>query len=333
MPEANFIDYVKLYMRAGNGGAGSVHFRRERFVPKGGPDGGDGGRGGNILLQGNPQRSTLLHLKYTKHIRATHGDAGQGQKCTGASGKDVILEVPLGTVAKDAETGEILAEITQADDNKIILQGGQGGLGNTHFKSATQQAPRYAQPGTPGEEKTVILELKLMADVGLIGAPNAGKSTLLSTLSAAKPLIADYPFTTLTPQLGIVAYQDYSFVMAEIPGLIEGAAQGKGLGTRFLRHAERNSILLFVIPSDTTHYGQYYTALHQELHHHNPLLANKKSLIALSKIDLVPPDELQTKLQQLPPDCDYVCISSHTHTGLLSLKQKIWKLLSVENYM
>ena len=328
MPEANFIDHVKLYMRAGNGGAGSVHFRRERFVPKGGPDGGDGGRGGHILLQASPQRSTLLHLKYTKHIRATHGGAGQGQKCTGASGQDITLEVPLGTVAKDAETGEILAEITQAGQKKIILQGGQGGLGNTHFKSATQQTPRYAQPGTPGEEKIVVLELKLIADVGLIGAPNAGKSTLLSTLSAAKPTIADYPFTTLTPQLGIIAYQNHTFVMAEIPGLIEGAAQGKGLGTRFLRHAERNSILLFVIPANTPDFLAYYLALRAELQAHNPLLLNKKSLIAISKIDLLTPEDLQEKLALIPPEHDYICLSSHTHTGISLLKQKIWHLLS-----
>ena len=281
MSGPNFIDYVKLYMRAGNGGAGSTHFRRERYIPKGGPDGGDGGRGGHIFLKANPHRSTLLHLKYTKHVRAAHGEGGQGQKCTGADGADVILEVPLGTIAKEAETGALLAEIPTTDDKKMLLRGGQGGLGNTHFKSATRQTPRYAQPGTPGEEKAVILELKLMADVGLIGAPNAGKSTLLSTLSAAKPKVANYPFTTLTPQLGIVAYQEHSFVMAEIPGLIEGAAAGRGLGTRFLRHAERNSVLLFVIPADIVHYGEYYQALSKELHEHNPQLASKKHLIAI----------------------------------------------------
>lgn len=324
----NFIDYVKLYIRTGNGGAGSRHFRREKFVPKGGPDGGDGGRGGHIILKANPQHTTLLHLRYTKHVKAENGKGGSAQQSTGANGRDTILEVPVGTVVKDAETDVILAEIIHPDESKVLLKGGQGGLGNTHFKSATNQTPSYAQPGILGEEKEVILELKLIADVGIIGAPNAGKSTLLSVLSAAKPTIAHYPFTTLTPQLGIVAYQDYSFVMADIPGLIEGAAQGKGLGTRFLRHAERNHLLLFLIPADTCNYGEQYKMLKKELYTHNPSLANKKHLIAISKIDLLMPDELQEKLHTLPSHLSYVCLSSHAQTGLIELKKKLWKFLN-----
>ncbi|MEM7362170.1 MAG: GTPase ObgE [Bacteroidota bacterium] len=327
MPEANFIDYVKLYMRAGNGGAGSVHFRREKFVPKGGPDGGDGGHGGNIILKGNPQRSTLLHLRYKKHIRASHGEAGRGQKCHGANGKDIILEVPLGTIAKEADSGRVMMEITQPYEQKILLEGGKGGLGNTHFATPTQQTPRYAQPGIHTTEKTIILELKLIADVGIIGQPNAGKSTLLSTLSAAKPKIASYPFTTLTPQLGIVAYKDHTFVMAEIPGLIQGAAQGKGLGSRFLRHAERNKILLVTIPADTSNYHAYYTSLTQELYQHNPQLKKKKQLIALTKIDLLPPEELTAKLTQLPGNLEYVPLSSHAYIGLDTLKKKLFQKL------
>ena len=328
MPEANFIDYVKLYMRAGNGGAGSIHFRREKFVPKGGPDGGDGGDGGDIILQGNPQRSTLFHLRYKKHIRASHGGAGQGQKCHGAHGKDIILDVPLGTIAKDADSGKVLMEITQPHEKKVLLRGGKGGLGNSHFATPTQQAPRYAQPGITTTEKAIILELKLIADVGIIGQPNAGKSTLLSTLSAAKPKIAPYAFTTLTPQLGIVAYQDHAFVIAEIPGLIQGAAQGKGLGSRFLRHAERNKILLIAIPADTPNYHTYYTSLTQELYQHNAQLKQKKQLVAITKTDLLTPEQLTNKLAQLPPHLEYVTLSSHAHIGLDTLKATLWQRLN-----
>ena len=327
MPEPNFIDHVKLYIRAGKGGAGSVHFRRARYIPKGGPDGGDGGRGGHIILQGEEQLSTLLHLRYTKHVRAEHGGDGEGKNCTGADGKDILIKVPLGTVAKDADTDRVLAEITEPGQKQLLLRGGKGGLGNTQFKSATKQAPRYAQPGKEGEEKTVILELKLIAEAGLIGPPNAGKSTLLSTISAAKPVIADYPFTTLTPQLGIVSYQTHTRVVAEIPGLIKGAAQGKGLGTRFLRHAERTQLLLIVIPADAPSYGELYTLLYQELQGHNPSLVRKKQLIVISKIDCITSQELEKKLATLPPAIPYVCVSSHTHTGIKTLKQKLVELI------
>ena len=328
MPEPNFIDYVKLYMRAGHGGAGSVHFRRQRFIPKGGPDGGDGGRGGHIILVGNPQCTTLLHLKYRKHIHAEDGGAGAGARCKGRDGGDVILQVPLGTVAKEAETGKVVSEVTQANERIILLEGGKGGWGNDHFKSATKQAPRYAQPGRVGQEKVIILELKLIAAVGLIGAPNAGKSTLLSTISAAKPKIADYPFTTLQPQLGIVSYQGHTFTVAEIPGLIVGAASGRGLGTRFLRHAERNGILLFVIPADTHDYAAYYKVLEKELQAYKRDFSQKKFLIAISKIDLVTPQVLAQKLARLPAGVEYICFSSHTQHGIAMLKKKLWQCLS-----
>ena len=328
MATSNFIDHTKLYIRAGQGGAGAVHFRREKSVPKGGPDGGDGGRGGHVVLEGNAQLSTLLHLRYRKHIMAPHGTAGAGQRSTGVTGKDVVLEVPLGTIAKEADTGKILAEVTQDGAQVMLMQGGKGGLGNVHFKSATQQTPRYAQPGESGEEGWVVLELKLLADVGLVGLPNAGKSTLLSVVSAAKPKIADYPFTTLTPQLGLVAYRDMqSFVMADIPGLIEGAAMGKGLGTRFLRHIERNAVLLFVIAADTPAIDHTYRMLIHELSTHNPELLDKPRLLVVSKADLLSTSAVTTLKASLPTEIDHVLVSSPAGQGISTLKDAIWKLL------
>lgn len=328
MSTPNFIDYVKLHARAGRGGAGAIHFRREKSVPKGGPDGGDGGRGGHIILQGNAQLSTLLHLRYRKHVIATQGQAGEGGCRTGVTGTDVILEVPLGTVAKDAATGKMLLEITQENTQEILMQGGQGGLGNVHFKSATQRTPRFAQPGRPGAEGWVVLELKLLADVGLIGLPNAGKSTLLSAVSAAKPKIAAYPFTTLVPQLGMVAYRDNkSFVMADIPGLIEGAAAGKGLGIRFLRHIERNAVLLFVVAADTPDVLQTYKNLLQELQTYSPELLDKPRLLAISKVDLLDEDMKKALVATLPKELAPTLISAMTGQGIDVLKDKIWRLL------
>ena len=328
MASANFIDYIKLYARAGKGGAGAVHFRREKSVPKGGPDGGDGGRGGHIILQGNDQLFTLLHLRYRKHVIAEDAQPGEGGKRSGATGDDVVLQVPLGTIAKAAETGQQLLEITQEGQQEVLMQGGRGGLGNVHFKSATQQTPRYAQPGEAGEEGWVALELKLLADVGLVGLPNAGKSTLLSVLSAAKPKIAAYPFTTLVPQLGIVAYrEDQSFVMADIPGIIEGAATGKGLGTRFLRHIERNAVLLFVIAADTPDVSQTYQTLVQELQAHNPELLDKPRLLVVSKMDLLDSAAQEHLAATLPTGLDHVLISALGSQGLAVLKDKVWHLL------
>ncbi|MEM9417116.1 MAG: GTPase ObgE [Bacteroidota bacterium] len=328
MASANFIDHIKLHVRAGKGGAGSAHFRREKSVPKGGPDGGDGGRGGHIILQGNAQLSTLLHLRYRKHVIAANGQAGEGGKRFGATGEDVTLQVPLGTVAKAAETGQQLLEITQDGQQEVLMQGGRGGLGNVHFKSATQQTPRYAQPGESGEEGWVALELKLLADVGLVGFPNAGKSTLLSVLSAAKPKIAAYPFTTLVPQLGIVAYrEDQSFVMADIPGIIEGAAMGKGLGTRFLRHIERNAMLLFVIAADTPDVSHTYQTLVQELRAHNPELLDKPRLLVISKMDLLDGTAQEQLVATLPTGLAHTFISALGSQGLDTLKDKIWHLL------
>ncbi|GIV39829.1 MAG: GTPase Obg [Thermonema sp.] len=328
MSSPNFIDYVKICFRSGKGGAGAVHFHREKFINKGGPDGGDGGRGGHIILRGNAQLWTLLHLKYRKHIRAENGQPGAGNNKTGASGKDEIIEVPLGTIARDAETGEILLEITEDGEEKILLPGGRGGLGNQHFKSSTRQTPRYAQPGEPGIEKWIILELKLLADVGLVGFPNAGKSTLLSAVSAAKPEIADYPFTTLTPNLGVVPYRDYqSFVMADIPGIIEGAAEGKGLGIRFLRHIERNSLLLFLVPADAQDIVAEYHTLLKELEKYNPELLDKRRILAISKSDMLD-DELEEEIRQtLPTDIPSIFISSITGKNLQLLKDIIWKQL------
>ncbi len=327
MASSNFIDYVKINCRSGAGGAGSVHFRREKHVPKGGPDGGDGGRGGHIILKGNAQLWTLLHLKYRKHIMAKPGVAGEGGRRSGAEGEDVIVEVPLGTIARSDETGEQVAEITEDGQEIILLPGGRGGLGNSNFKSATQQTPYYAQPGEPGQEAWVVLELKLLADVGLVGFPNAGKSTLLSVLSAARPEIADYPFTTLVPNLGVVAYRDYkSFVMADIPGIIEGASQGKGLGLRFLRHIERNSILLFMVPSDSPDIAAEYQTLLHELQAYNPELADKQRLLAISKVDLLA--DQGDLAAQLPSDIQIVYISSVQQHGLTELKDAIWQLLT-----
>ena len=328
MPESNFVDYVKIYCRSGHGGAGSAHFRREKFIPKGGPDGGDGGRGGNIILRGNDQMWTLLHLKYRRHIFAKDGESGGAQQSTGASGEDIIVDVPLGTIAKIEDSGEFLLEITHNGEEKILAKGGKGGLGNTHFKSATNQAPRYAQPGEPGIETSFILELKILADVGLVGFPNAGKSTLLSVVSAAKPKIADYPFTTLVPNLGIVAYRDgKSFVMADIPGIIEGAHEGKGLGVRFLRHIERNSILLFLIPADSKDINKEYDILLNELKMYNPELLDKKRVLAISKSDMLD-EELTDEIRMDLPDLPRVFISSITGQGIHTLKDMIWKVLN-----
>lgn len=329
MSSSNFIDYVKVFCKSGKGGAGAVHFRREKFIPKGGPDGGDGGRGGHIILKGNQQLWTLLHLKYQKHLRAGNGKPGEGGNRTGARGEDVIVEVPLGTIAKEAETGKLLAEITKHGQEVILLPGGKGGLGNDHFKSAIQQTPRYAQPGESGSEMWVLLELKLLADVGLVGFPNAGKSTLLSVVSAAKPKIADYPFTTLVPNLGVVAYRDHkSFVMADIPGIIEGAAEGKGLGFRFLRHIERNAVLLFMIPSDSHDIQQEYNVLLNELKKYNPELLDKDRIVAVTKSDLLD-DELTSEIKkQLSFDISCIFISSVTAKGLTRLKDVIWQTIN-----
>lgn len=327
MSGSNFVDYVKIFCRSGKGGAGSVHLHREKFISKGGPDGGDGGRGGHIILRGSEQHWTLLHLKYRKHVFAEIGGNGSGNKKTGADGKDVYLEVPLGTVAKDGETGEILFEITEHNQEIIFNKGGRGGLGNTHFKSATHQTPRYAQPGEDGEEHWRILELKLLADVGLVGFPNAGKSTLLSVISAAKPKIANYPFTTLVPNLGIVGYRDdHSFVMADIPGIIEGAHEGKGIGLRFLRHIERNSMLLFMVPADSDDIHKEYKILLNELEQYNPELLDKSRILAITKSDMLD-EELIDEIKKDLPDVPYTFISSITKDGLTKLKDMIWELL------
>ena len=294
MASSNFVDYVKIYCRSGKGGAGSMHFRREKYIPKGGPDGGDGGRGGDIILRGNAQMWTLLHLRYTKHLMAEDGVPGGSNQLTGAAGKDVYIDVPLGTVAYEAETRKMLGEITEDKQTIVLLKGGRGGKGNAFFKSATMQAPKFSQPGEPSQESWIILELKLLADVGLVGFPNAGKSTLLSVVSAAKPEIADYPFTTLVPNLGIVSYYDNrSFVMADIPGIIEGAAEGKGLGTRFLRHIERNSTLLFMVPADSDDVKGSYDILLNELKKYNPELLDKDRLLAITKCDLADEDQIK----------------------------------------
>ena len=331
MSNSNFVDYVKICCRSGKGGAGSKHFHRDRTTAKGGPDGGDGGRGGHVILRGNKQIWTLLNLKYRKHVIAEHGDPGSANLKTGKNGQDEILEVPLGTVAKDAETGEFICEITSDGEEIVLLQGGKGGLGNNHFKSSTNQAPRYAQPGESGKEEWKILELKVLADVGLVGFPNAGKSTLLSVVSAAKPEIANYPFTTLVPNLGIVAYRDHkSFVMADIPGIIEGAHKGKGLGHRFLRHIERNAVLLFMIPADADDILKEYQILLNELAQYNPDLLDKERLLAITKCDLLD-DELMSELKdEFPKDIKVVCISSISQQGLTELKDEIWKLIHYE---
>lgn len=329
MSSPNFIDYVKIYFKSGRGGAGSAHLRREAHVPKGGPDGGDGGRGGHIILKGNAQLWTLLHLKYRKHISAESGMPGGAQRSTGKQGQDEIIEVPVGTVAKIADTDTVLLEITEDGQQEILLQGGRGGLGNSHFKTSTKQTPRYAQPGEPAQEETVVLELKLLADVGLVGFPNAGKSTLLSVLSAAKPEIADYPFTTLVPNLGVVPYYDNrSFVVADIPGIIEGAAEGKGLGHRFLRHIERNAVLLFMIPADADDIAKQYKILSEELEKYNPELVYKERLLAISKSDLLDEELMKEMKQELPSGITAVFIAAHTMQGIDTLKKELWERLN-----
>ena len=326
--ESNFVDYIKIFSRSGKGGAGSAHLHRDKFTRKGGPDGGDGGRGGDIILKGNKQLWTLIHLKYTKHIFAGNGESGSSSLKTGADGKDVIIEVPLGTIARDTETNEFVLEITEQGEEKILRKGGRGGLGNDHFKSSVNRTPRYAQPGEQGSEGWNILELKLLADVGLVGFPNAGKSTLLSVVSAAKPKIADYPFTTLTPNLGIVRYKGgKSFVMADIPGIIEGAHEGKGLGLRFLRHIERNSVLLFMVPCDASDIKNEYNILLNELEKYNPELLDKKRVLAITKSDLLDA-ELYREMRRDLPDLPGVFISSFTKKGIGEMKDLLWKELT-----
>ena len=331
MAGSNFIDYVKIYCKSGRGGKGSTHLLRNRMTSKGGPDGGDGGRGGHVIVRGNSQMWTLLPLKYQKHIKASSGENGAGQEKTGANGEDRYIDVPLGTVAKDEETGKVLFEITEEGEEKILVKGGRGGQGNVHFKSSTFQTPRYAQPGEDPVEGWFILELKVLADVGLVGFPNAGKSTLLSVVSAAKPEIANYPFTTLVPNLGMVNYRDYrSFVMADIPGIIEGASEGKGLGYRFLRHIERNALLLFMVPADTDDYQREYKILLNELVVYNPELADKNRILAITKSDMLD-EEMQAEIElQLPKDIPHIFISSVTGQNIMALKDKIWSALNEE---
>ncbi|MBU2555228.1 MAG: GTPase ObgE [Bacteroidetes bacterium] len=329
MASSNFVDYVRIFCRSGNGGGGSVHFRREKFIPFGGPDGGDGGKGGDVVMVGNAQMWTLLHLRYTRHLHAANGGNGGAQQRTGASSDNVIIQVPLGTIARNNETGEVLGEITHDGESVVLLPGGRGGLGNVNFKSATNQAPKFAQPGEEGMEAAIVFELKILADVGLVGFPNAGKSTLLSVLSAARPEIADYPFTTLVPNLGIVAYRDQqSFVMADIPGIIEGASEGKGLGLRFLRHIERNSLLLFLVPADADDITKQYLVLLNELQQYNPELLDKQRILAISKSDMLD-NELMAEIKpDLPKDLPVIFISSVTNQGIMQLKDIIWKKLN-----
>jgi len=327
MAGGNFVDYVKIFCRSGKGGPGSTHMRREKFVPKGGPDGGDGGRGGHVIVRGNQNYWTLIHLKYQRHIFAGHGASGSRQRSSGVSGEDKYIEVPLGTVVKDAETGEVLFEITDHGEEQVLVRGGRGGLGNWNFRSSTHQTPRFAQPGEPSIELAAIMELKVLADVGLVGFPNAGKSTLLAAVSAAKPEIADYPFTTLVPNLGIVAYRDHkSFVMADIPGIIEGAHEGRGIGHRFLRHIERNSVLLFMIPSDSKSIREEYGVLLNELEQYNPELLDKKRLLAITKTDFIDA-QLQQELEEELPELPHVFISAVTGTGISELKDMLWSAL------
>ena len=332
MTEGNFVDYVKMHLTSGKGGQGSAHLRREKYIPKGGPDGGDGGRGGHVILRGNSNLWTLYHLKFKRHYKAGYGGAGSKQTSTGANGEDVIIEVPLGTVVRDSETQNIILEITEESQEVIIARGGKGGLWNDHFKSSTNQTPRYAQPGLDGVEVDITLELKVLADVGLVGFPNAGKSTLLSVVTAAKPKIANYEFTTLKPNLGIVKYRDHqTFVMADIPGIIEGAAEGKGLGHYFLRHIERNSTLLFLIPADADDIKKQYDILLDELRRYNPEMLDKDRLIAISKCDMLD-EELQAEMKQ-ELDIDfkgipYLFFSSVAQQGLMELKDKLWGMLN-----
>ncbi len=329
MGNSNFVDYVKICCRTGAGGPGAVHFHRDKLTAKGGPDGGDGGRAGHIIVKGNKQMWTLLHLKYRKHVLGTPGERGGSTLKTGANGKDDILEVPIGTIAKDFETGEVLFEIEFDGQEEILLEGGRGGQGNNHFKSSTNQSPRFAQPGDPKKEEWKILELKLLADVGLVGFPNAGKSTLLSVVSAAKPEIADYPFTTLVPNLGIVSYhENKSFVMADIPGIIEGAHEGKGLGTRFLRHIERNSVLLFMIPADSKSIKKDYKILLKELKLYNPELLDKSRVLAITKSDLLDAELLKEMKKEVPRGIPSIFISSIAESGIAKLKDMLWKELN-----
>ncbi|MEY8779331.1 GTPase ObgE [Allomuricauda sp. XS_ASV26] len=332
MTEGNFVDYVKVHVTSGNGGKGSAHLRREKYVAKGGPDGGDGGRGGHVIIKGNKNLWTLVHFKFKKHFKAGHGEHGSKSRSTGADGEDVYLEVPLGTVVRNTETNEILFEITEDGEEKIVLEGGMGGRGNWHFKSATNQTPRYAQPGISGKEDHLTLELKVLADVGLVGFPNAGKSTLLSAMTSAKPKIANYEFTTLKPNLGIVEYRDFqSFVMADIPGIIEGAAEGKGLGHYFLRHIERNATLLFLIPADSKDISQEYNILLDELRRYNPELLDKQRLVAISKCDMLDDElieEINEDMKEDFKDVPYMFISSVSGLGIQQLKDRLWKLLN-----
>ncbi|MDX1544340.1 MAG: GTPase ObgE [Christiangramia sp.] len=333
MTEGNFVDYVKIHVFSGKGGKGSAHLHREKYITKGGPDGGDGGRGGHVIVKGSKNLWTLYHLKFKRHVKAEHGENGGKQRSTGADGADQYIEVPLGTVIRDSETNEIIKEITEDGQEFIVAEGGMGGRGNWHFKSSTNQTPRYAQPGIDGKQVDITLELKILADVGLVGFPNAGKSTLLSVITAAKPKIADYEFTTLKPNLGIVKYRDYkTFVIADIPGIIEGAAEGKGLGHRFLRHIERNSTLLFLIPADAPDIEKQYEILVDELRRYNPELMDKDRLIAISKSDLLDA-ELKEELEQELDDnlgLPYIFISSVAQTGLTELKDRLWQMLNKE---
>ena len=332
MAESNFVDYVKTYCRSGKGGRGSAHMRREKYIPNGGPDGGDGGRGGHIILRGNRNYWTLLHLKYDRHVFAGHGGNGSRNRSFGKDGEDKIVEVPCGTVVYNAETGEYLCDITEHGQEVVLLKGGRGGLGNWHFKTATRQAPRFAQPGEPMQEMTVIMELKLLADVGLVGFPNAGKSTLLSVVSSARPKIANYPFTTLEPNLGIVSYHEgKSFVMADIPGIIEGASEGKGLGLRFLRHIERNSLLLFMVPGDTDDIAREYDILLNELARFNPEMLDKQRVLAITKCDMLDEELIAMLSEHLPENVPHVFISSLTGMGIQELKDVLWKELNSES--
>lgn len=335
MTEGNFVDYVKVFLTSGKGGKGSVHLHREKFITKGGPDGGDGGRGGHIILRGNQNLWTLVTFKYKKHFKAGYGGNGSKSRSSGADGEDVFLDVPLGTIMRDAETNEVILEITEHGEEKIVVEGGMGGRGNWHFRSSTNQTPRYAQPGMEGEEMDLILELKILADVGLVGFPNAGKSTLLSVVTSAKPKIADYEFTTLKPNLGIVEYRDFqSFVMADIPGIIEGAAEGKGLGHYFLRHIERNATLLFLIPADSKDIGKEYQILVDELRRYNPEMLDKERLIAISKSDMLDDELMEEMSAELDMDLKgtpYLFISSVAQQGITELKDQLWKMLNSDN--
>jgi len=324
----NFIDLIRINCRSGKGGAGSRHLRREKYIPKGGPDGGDGGKGGDVIVRGNSNMWTLLHLRYTKHLIAGDGELGGSNQRSGHAGKDVFIEVPLGTIIRDEESGEVVCEVTEEGQQYVVLPGGRGGQGNQHFATATRQTPRFAQPGEPGQDKWLVLELKMLADVGLVGFPNAGKSTLLSVVSAAKPKIADYPFTTLVPNLGIVPYRDaYSFVMADIPGIIEGASEGKGLGLRFLRHIERNSVLLFMVPADSNDIKKDYDVLLNELKEFSPELLHKDRVLAVSKCDMLDAELMKAVKKELPKDVQCVMISSVSGLGIDALKDLLWRKL------